>query len=443
MDASENLLHCPVCGTQLSFANSSVDCPHCKKRFPIFDGIPCLIAECEGWALDASAGVEVFRSAQAREIQSLREQLSSRKVFGESVKRVEARLAAKERYKSLFDQLYSAFPNPSSAPRPNLFRVDRYYENLLRDWVWGADENAEALRRVSEVFPDDIPANLLVFGAGACRLALDLHREKRIPLTVAIDNRPTLMLAAARLLRGEKLEIPEFPRHPLSIAGASRVHPAEASVDTGPGRFIQVFADAFAPPIREEKASAILTPWFVDIVPMDFRSVAYEINRRLEGGGTWLNTGPLTFGTSYDRPSASAYTLEEVLAIVRDSGFEFLREPTVAPMTYLRSPDSGQHLQEHVLTFAAKKIAKASTPVVPRASALPVWYLDVRSAIPAGEPVVQMRSLYQAYNEVLSQVDGKTSVAQIAERLGKRISVDPKSMERELADLILTALKGG
>ncbi len=92
-----------------------------------------------------------------------------------------------------------------------------YYPNLHRDWCWGDEENRASLEAVVASLPaTGAPARLLVLGAGACRLAYDLHQRLRPSLTVALDFNPFFLLAAARILAGPPLELYEFPIAPRS-----------------------------------------------------------------------------------------------------------------------------------------------------------------------------------------------------------------------------------
>ena len=54
----------------------------------------------------------------------------------------------------------------------------------------------------------------LVFGAGAGRLAYDLHLQHDATRTVAIDFNPLLLLIARKIYAGETLALHEFPIAP-------------------------------------------------------------------------------------------------------------------------------------------------------------------------------------------------------------------------------------
>ena len=79
-----------------------------------------------------------------------------------------------------------------------------YYPNLHRDWCWGDSENRASLEAVLSSLPAGAsPRRVLVLGAGAGRLAYDLHEALRPVLTVALDFNPLFMLALQRIVTGD------------------------------------------------------------------------------------------------------------------------------------------------------------------------------------------------------------------------------------------------
>ncbi len=93
--------------------------------------------------------------------------------------------------------------------------VLKCYENLFRDWAWGGEECASFLSLVERLVVEPL-GRLAVYGAGAARLAVDVHRRFDHELTLAIDLNPFPLLIADALLRGERVTLPEFPVAPLS-----------------------------------------------------------------------------------------------------------------------------------------------------------------------------------------------------------------------------------
>ena len=100
---------------------------------------------------------------------------------------------------------------------------------------------------------------MLVLGAGAGRLAYDLHQALKPPLTVALDFNPLFLLAASRILAGPPLELYEFPIAPRSIADHAVLRRHEAPAPPAAG-FELVLADASSPPFLPGRFDLVLTP---------------------------------------------------------------------------------------------------------------------------------------------------------------------------------------
>jgi threonine dehydrogenase-like Zn-dependent dehydrogenase len=87
-----------------------------------------------------------------------------------------------------------------------------------RDWAWGDEENAASLKQVRAVLHENVSlGNVLVLGAGAGRLAYDLHMQMDCTTTVAMDFNPLLLLIAQSVTRGDTLKMYEFPIAPKSL----------------------------------------------------------------------------------------------------------------------------------------------------------------------------------------------------------------------------------
>ena len=149
---------------------------------------------------------------------------------------------------ALFEDLKQGDPqllptSPWSTGNPVL----EFSENLFRDWVWG-DKEAELTRALAAKLLPEEPGRLAVYGAGAGRLALDLHRSLRPTATWALDLNPLPLLVAERLLRGEVVTLPEFPVAPHAEEDVVIMRQLRGPAAVGDG-FSFAFADALHPPL--------------------------------------------------------------------------------------------------------------------------------------------------------------------------------------------------
>ena len=301
--------------------------------------------------------------------------------------------------------------------------LNTYYPNIHRDWAWGHEENEAALAQIRHVLDgDENIGNTLVLGAGACRLAYDLHMTLAATNTIAMDFNPLLLLVADRIVRGETMELFEFPIAPKSMDDNSvlRTLSAEAPVRDG---FHLVFGDVLRPPFAAAAYDTVVTPWIIDIVTEHLPVLAARINGLLKPGGRWINFGSLAFA----HPGfANKYSPEETLALVEDAGFELpgVHEATIP---YMCSPASRHGRRETVFTFAARKKEDAAAPA--RHKALPDWIVTGKESVPLTKSFQMQATTTRIYGYMMSLIDGKRSIQDMA-----KIMEEQKLMTRQEAE---------
>jgi uncharacterized protein YbaR (Trm112 family) len=432
-------------------------CPVCGRRYPLIGRIPCLVDDPSLWRAMALARLDEYLAANEARRRALAAEAALPHLLPLTRQRLtrvaDALRADHDRLPALFaDMKRGALVAPLSSvapgPGPDQARRDlpllKHYENLFRDWAWGDRESQRALDLVARLLPAPL-GRVGVYGAGAGRLAVDVHRTPALGAsrTFALDVNPLPLLAADRLIAGETLELDEYPVGPVSAADAV-VRQTLRCAAPPPAGFAFLFADALHPPFAAGALDSVLTYWFVDAVPVDLRVTAAAINRVLRPGGTWINAGPLHFDTALSR----FYTIDEARTIVADSGFALLSDVR-EDLPYFDSPHSGSRRSERVFGFAARKTGEAppieppppgASPAIP--GAIPAWVADPTLPVPpTPELAVQARSSAVTAG-VLSLVDGRRSIADIARQLGQSWGVEPEGLVNQLRAL-LARIAGG
>src|SRR5688500_1442063 len=319
------LLACPSCGTRLTGAG----CLACRADYPSIGGIPWLMPE-PGLALTEWRGrLHHLLTHYAPEAARQRAGLDGTEVTPQARARIARVAAALEdqavRVRELMRPLGADGRNEAAAVHAALGTelpvsqgLTTYYPNLHRDWCWGDEENRASFEAVTASLPAPCaPVRLLVLGAGACRLAYDLHQRLRPSLSVALDFNPFFLLAAARILAGPPLELYEFPIAPRSIADPAQLRTLEVPEPPAAG-FMPVLAAASAPPFRPGQFDLVLTPWFIDVAGEPVAQVARRVNALLAPGGLWVNHGSLAFA---DAAPGQAWSLEELVESLPTAGF--------------------------------------------------------------------------------------------------------------------------
>ncbi|MBN8280927.1 MAG: class I SAM-dependent methyltransferase, partial [Gammaproteobacteria bacterium] len=214
----------------------------------------------------------------------------------------------------------------------------------------------------------------------------------------------------------------EFPLAPRALGDQAVLRELLAPSPARAG-FHLLLGDVLRPPLAAGSLDLVVTPWVVDILPEDFRHFAARVNGLLKPGGRWVSFGSLAFS----QPEAAArYSLEEVLAIVMDSGFG---EPDVREdeIPYMSSPASRHGRRELVVTLGATKVQAAPRP--PRHRALPDWLVAGTQPVPL-LPAFQLQAMTtRIYGFVMGLVDGRRSLVDMA-----KLMADQRLMTREEAE---------
>ncbi len=418
-DGISGLTACPRCDkSPLTERDAGYRCDACNVDYPNVAGIPWLFAEPEA-ALGEWRN-RLHHSLQRLAADSQRMQAERKSVNDDSLtaKRLDLQIAAVDEHRNRLRELLAPFDVQSSQTvietylalrtrLPTDQGIATYYHNIHRDWAWGEKENEASLAEIRSVSGEQSLGNTLVLGAGACRLAYDMHMQLDTAHTVATDFNPLLMLVAKTVTSGDELELYEFPIAPRTIGdyAVKRRLAAPGPVRDG---FHLVMSDALRPPFAAGGFDTVITPWLVDVIGDDLAIQAPRINNLLKDGGRWINFGSLTFN---DPEAARCYSAEEALAVVEAAGFGKLKT-SEATIPYMCSPASRHGRQETVFTFAAEKLAAVKAPE--RHKALPDWIVTGREAVPALQAFRSQAMSTQIYAYVMSMIDGKRTIEDMA-----------------------------
>jgi SAM-dependent methyltransferase len=302
--------------------------------------------------------------------------------------------------------------------------LTNYYVNLHRDWSWGDEENQAALSELRALLGGTLDGLgvTLVQGAGAGRLAYDLHAASGAALTVATDFNPLLLFAARELFAGRSVELYEFPIAPRTIEDHAVLRRLAAPAQARSGLEL-VAADALQPPFADGVFDTVVTPWFIDIIGEPFARVAARVNLALKPGGRWINFGSLAFSRA---AHAERLSLEEVGALMPKAGFAGF-EVREASIPYMRSPASRHARVESTISWVANKVGPPAE--TPRARVLPDWLLQPDKPVPR-TPAFEMQAISSRVHAfLLALINGERSMRDMA-----RVLVEQRLMSAQEAD---------
>jgi uncharacterized protein YbaR (Trm112 family)/SAM-dependent methyltransferase len=430
-----DVLACPRCDkTPLSENEGVFSCGACKIEFPSLDGIPWMFAEPQATLGEWRGRLQFSLQQLSQESAGLDTELKNKDLRPLTRRRVERFKKATDSHRRSLQKLLRPVDVQSVhgtfesylALRTRLPAdqgLNTYYANVHRDWAWGDEENKASLKQLRSVLHENAElGNVLVLGAGAGRLAYDLHMQTDCSATVAMDFNPLLLLIAQAVIGGKTLKLYEFPIAPKSLEDDAVLRTLSAP-DVVRDGFHLVLGDALRPPFAGQAFDTVVTPWLIDIVTEDLPILAARINTLLKPNGRWVNFGSLAFAHP-DR--VRRYSPEEAKAIVAENGFS---DPYVSDATipYMCSPASRHGRREKVFTFSAYKERDADKP--PRHRALPDWIVTGKEPVPLTPAFRSQAMTTQIYSFIMSLIDGKRTLKDMAGILEKQ-----KLMTRDEAE---------
>jgi len=414
------LLACPRCDkTPLDSSDGALHCKACKVDFPMLEGMPWMFAEPQA-ALGEWRGRLQFSLQQlSHEISGLEKELQATDLSALAKRRVERYKKAVESHRRSLQKLLQPIEMQSlqgnyesylalRTRMPTDQGLNTYYPNIHRDWSWGEEENKASLKQVRAVLHDHAElGNVLVLGSGAGRLAYDIHTKFNCTSTVAMDFNPLLMLVAKAVTSGKNLSLYEFPIAPLALDDDAVLRKLTAP-EIADENFHLVLGDALRPPFPDASFDTVVTPWLIDIISEDLPEFSARINNLLKEDGRWVNFGSLAFANP---ERARCYSPEETKAIVAENGFS---DPYVSQATipYMSSPASRHGRQERVFSFSAYKERSVEKPA--RHLALPDWIVTGKEPVPLSPSFRQQAMTTQIYSFIMSLIDGKRSIKDMA-----------------------------
>jgi hypothetical protein len=235
-----------------------------------------------------------------------------------------------------------------------------YLHYLYRDWAWeqaGSEEITQALTDLRCVAGSASLGRTLVFGAAGCRLPYELHRGYDADEVVAIDIDPFTFVLAESIVRGRALRLTEANLAVQADDNVARTWTLRATAAAGnegkpDGKLHLVLGNGLAPPFAAGVFDTVVTPWFIDQVPLDAGKFIETLAQTIKPGGRWLNQGPLLYRV--DLPLSRRHTREEIFDLAENAGFRVDKWAT-DQRAYLVSPLNGRGRVESVLTFAATR----------------------------------------------------------------------------------------
>jgi hypothetical protein len=429
------VLRCPRCRQGgLALERAVWICGACSAGYPVLGGIPWLFAEPHSTLAEWRARLQMLLLELDREAKTLRAELETGGLGDLTRARLELLAAAHEDHGRRLQELLA--PLDIAAPQadyetlvalgtrlPHHQGLMNYYVNVHRDWAWGAAENDASIALIQAAVPAGYNwGRTLVLGAGAGRLAYDVHMRFAPSLTAAADFNPLLLFVAHAVTIGGQVELYEFPIAPRRLQDHAVLRQLGAPAPVSAG-FYLLAADALQAPFMPASFDTVLTPWFIDIVDEDLTRFAPRVNELLRPGGAWINFGSLAFSRAERRLQ---FGVEEAREIVGTSGFS-LAEISEMTIPYMQSPASRHGRIERALAWCARKERAAAPPE--EYSTLPEWLLHGDRAVPLLESFRVQALSTRVLALLMALIDGQRTVQDMARLLSDQRLMTPQDAE--------------
>ena len=414
-----------MCSSKIDLAPQAVRCRKCGQVYPRLGSIPVLLPEPVDYFASCGRQLAGLQEQAERVVQDVREQLRSADLLP----------STRERCRTLIEGITGQLADVRAILEPNLpvaargdvrGQADRvpatldYLPYLYRDWGWPPEadgENERALALAEWALESRCPGRTLVMGAGACRLAYELHHRHPDAELMVMDLDPVLFSAAHAVTHGETLTVREANLEMGDLGQAVKAW--TLSAPHGPvddARFHFLVADAVDPPLDRGIFDTVLTPWFIDQGPEDVRDLISTLHRLLKPAGRWVNLGPLKY--SLDVPFSRRFAREELFDLAERAGFR------VGPWKsesgpYLVSKLNGRGKTEWVLAYSATK-SVSNEPGMCQHDDPPPWLLFRHLPVPTFDGQALFWSEASMVRMVVSSIDGRRTLDDIAVMVAER-----------------------
>jgi len=352
---------CVRCAAALDLSAAAPRCKRCHQPYGVLGRIPILLPRVEDHLSLWRGQLSALKAQGEQTLRAIEGELESPGLLPSGVARLRALSdALRDQVRDIAELVGPALGSaPLATEGGSLPRgIVEYIQFLYRDWGWesgGNRENEQALAALQGVREPTALGRTLVIGAGACRLAYDLHHQCEASETAVIDIDPFLLLIAEAVVRGQGVRLTEATANVQELSQVAKQW--ELRAPAGPldaSTFHFFLANGLAPPFADGTFDTVVTPWFIDQVPSDLPAFLGVLSRQVRKGGRWLNTGPLIYPA--DTPLAKRYSREEVFELAERAGFRIERWSTET-RSHLLSPLSGRARVEWLLSFEASRVA--------------------------------------------------------------------------------------
>lgn len=417
-------VRCPRCLAALDVCGTLIDCTGCGQHYPRLGSIPVLFREPDAYLAIIGQQLRDLAAQVEHTARALDSQIRAPDVLSSTRARCEAlSRASRQQYSDVAELLtpllQPVMPQRSAQTTTNTPSLLTNLHYLFRDWGWprsADDENTRTLAAILRVLGPGPIGRTVVLGAGASRLASDLHQHAGATETMAVDIDALLVAAAGVIVHGGTAHLTEGYADINELAQPATRWALRAEEPVAEG-FHLLLADGLHPPFAASAFDTVVTPWFIDAIPSDLRDAIRVACRLLRPDGRWVSIGPLRYAS--DVPITRRFSREEVFELAERAGLHVSAwEADTRPS--LVSPQTGRGKLEWVIAFCARK--ESAGRETRHAGDPPDWIMFGDLPIPtfAGQQLLAPHDPLSRI--VVDAIDGERTLDVITELVAARLA---------------------
>lgn len=330
---------CPACKSDLYLVDSGLQCSSCDRVYmQIHSQITSLFTEPDKAIVIAYLGfhkaVEFFRTQELSLAKKIKESDRITELLP-IIKALNENQAFFLKWRSVLTPFVNIPKLLDVVALPKYQRVGYgyNYSYLHLDWSGEAETEAhflhivKAVHEVSNHNADYIKGEVLLLGAGAGRLAVELFDSSRV--IWAIDSSLGQVASFYELLEKDinywEINTKNSRHNKDMLKKQTACIPDKLKETSKKVRYL--WADAVNTPLKNASIHTIFSVFFSDVEPL--RKLVNELKRILVSGGYFIHIGPLEF---HFADMSQHYSYDSFVNFFRENNFKIVYESELTPL---------------------------------------------------------------------------------------------------------------
>lgn len=377
------------------------------KSYLSIDSIPWAYPNSQEKFLEWSAKVHSFYHFENEELSILQNKLNQKSLTKITSKRIQKYISDKKLQIKSMQKLLDQFKPPENfVPLIDRQNILSYQELVFRDWCYDSSEVNTYINFIKSKLTGN-EKNILVLGAGACKLSHELALSTKANI-ISTDINPYLFSVVNNLYSGKHLKLIETIPFAKSIEDISKKW--ELKPIKKPDNHFLVYTDFESLPFKNNSFDLVIGCWFFDIIETELDQSLPHINTFLKNDGRCIYIGPSNF---HKESTSKMLTSEEIIERFQNSysNIDISKEN----ICYLDNPYNSQKRYEDILLIhASSKLSEKN-----------LTHLK-EEKIQVSPSLLKYKQKLEIFNRILKYVNHDISFEELAKKLESEFGFTPE-----------------